>query len=224
MPRFQAASDHLVRPCRGSPCACVAIVLAMGGTGLAEEVSFITSTNQVVLAEGARQAPQHFCVEAFAGPAGAAGAEGANGANGAPGAPGAAGSAKGYARVDRPHRRCRSLDNVGFASTRRQLSLGRVYFIAAPPGADSNGVLIVGLARRELKRQLRRHTLPRTVCPTRTSTRWRHVAPNRRAHQHDLVRHPSAVRVRPPLRREGQGGIARRKDIRCRTTRSRIAR
>ena len=124
--------------------ACVAIVLAMGGTGLAAKKYLITSTNQIspkVLAKlhgakGARGLP---------GPAGAAGAKGANGANGAPGAPGPAGSAKGYAEVlTEPS--LQTVHNVGFTSSATRSPSVGTYCIAAPPGADPNGVLIVSLA------------------------------------------------------------------------------
>ena len=139
--------------------ACVAIVLAMGGTGLAAKKYLITSTKQIspkVLAKlhGARGA------RGLTGPAGAAGAKGANGANGAPGAPGAAGSAKGYAEVlVTPS--LHIVDNVGFASTAVSSPSGGIYCIDAPPGADPNGVLIVSLAEANLGYVL--HSA-RTVC------------------------------------------------------------
>ena len=97
------------------------------------------------LAEGPRQAPRREGARGLPGPAGAAGAKGANGANGAPGAPGAAGSAKGYAEVlTTPS--LQTVHNVGFTSgATRSPSVG-TYCIAAPPGADPNGVLIVSLA------------------------------------------------------------------------------
>ena len=141
--------------------ACVAIVLAMGGTGFAAKKYLITSTKQIspkVLAKlhGAKGA------RGLTGPAGAAGAKGANGANGAPGAPGAAGSAKGYAEVlVTPS--LHIVDNVGFASTAVSSPSAGIYCVDAPPGADPNGVLIVGLAGASSNVGFATHA-PRTVC------------------------------------------------------------
>ena len=146
--------------------ACVAIVLAMGGTGLAAKKYLITSTNQIspkVLAKlhgakGARGLP---------GPAGAAGAKGANGANGAPGAPGAAGSAKGYAEV-LITASVQTVHNVGFRSERHALAFGRdvLHRRAARCGSE----------RRADRRASRRRTTATSPSPcersaTRTSTR-----------------------------------------------------
>jgi hypothetical protein len=124
--------------------AIAAIVLAMGGTGLAAKKYLITSTKEIspiVLAKlhgvKGERGPE--------GPAGANGAAGVNGANGAPGSPGAAGSAKGYAEVSAGGS-LQTVSNVGFtAGATRSPNVG-TYCIVAPPGADPNGVLIVSLA------------------------------------------------------------------------------
>jgi hypothetical protein len=138
--------------------ACVAIVLAMGGTGLAAKKYLITSTKQIspkVLAtlrgaKGARGLP---------GPAGAAGA---NGANGAPGAPGAAGTARAYAEVlVTPS--LHIVANVGFATNAVRSPSAGIYCIVAPAGVDPNSVLIVGLAGGSSNVGFATHA-PRTVC------------------------------------------------------------
>jgi hypothetical protein len=121
--------------------AIAAIVLAMGGTGLAAKKYLISSTSQI----SPKVLDKLHGVKGERGVAGPAGAIGAAGANGAPGAPGPAGSAKGYAEVSAGGT-LQTVDNVGFtAGATRSPSVG-TYCIAAPPGADPNGVLIVGLA------------------------------------------------------------------------------
>jgi hypothetical protein len=121
--------------------AIVAIVLAMGGTGLAAKKYLITSTSQI----SPKVLAKLHGVKGERGPSGLPGAAGAAGANGAPGATGAAGSAKGYAEVSASGT-LTTVNNVGFtAGATRSPSVG-TYCIVAPPGADPNGVLIVSLA------------------------------------------------------------------------------
>lgn len=128
--------------------AIVAIVLAMGGTGLAAKKYLITSTSQIspkVLAKlhGARGA------RGASGPAGQSGPSGATGAAGAPGTPGAAGSAKGYAEV-LVSGSVQTVSNFGFAPNAARSPSGGTYCIAAPAGADPNGPVLLSLANANI--------------------------------------------------------------------------
>ena len=96
------------------------------------------------------------------------------------------------------HRRCRSSTTSASRRPPSALPSGGIYCIAAPPGADPNGVLIVS-PRRGANVGFVTHSA-RTVCNAneyQVST----VDPDRRAQQHDLVRHPRAVRFAPAARR-----------------------
>jgi hypothetical protein len=124
--------------------AIVAIVLAMGGTGLAAKKYLITSTSQIspkVLAKlhGARGA------RGPSGAAGQSGPAGAIGAAGAAGATGAAGSAKGYAEV-LVSGSVQTVSNFGFGPNAARSPAGGTYCIVAPAGADPNGPVLLSLA------------------------------------------------------------------------------
>ena len=111
----------------------LALVLAMGGTGLAAKKYLITSTNQIaptVLKKlhGARGA------SGPAGPAGANGAPGANGANGA------AGTAKGYATITFTGSVPSFTVNVGFTGVRMPQT--GTLCIGAPSGSNPDGPLL----------------------------------------------------------------------------------
>ncbi len=214
---------HRLKPRRPSGSALpwiiaiVAIVLAMGGTGLAAKRYLITSTSQIsptVLAKlhGAKGS------RGPAGPAGATGATWRTGRDRRPGATGAAGSAKGYARGARHDVRADDRERR-VRRERRAIAFRRHLLHRRAARRDPTASLIVSLADGNIGFVTQS---ARTVCnpneyqvltatPTACSTT--------RSRSTSSPREVCALR----LEREGRGGSARRKDIRCRTTRSRIS-
>ena len=96
----------------------------------------------------------------------------------------------------RATRRCsptpslQTVHNVGFTSSATRSPSVGTYCIAAPPGADPNGVLIVSLAEAHYGYVMQS---ARTVCDAneyQVST----VDPGGVPNSTDLVRHPRAVR------------------------------
>jgi hypothetical protein len=121
----------------------IALIMAMGGTGLAAAQRYIITQKNQIKPSVLRQ------LKGAKGPRGLAGAPGAAGAAGAPGAPGAAGApgtAKAYGQVVINGASLSIVANVGFAANGvRQPSTG-IWCILAPAGVNPDGVLMTSLS------------------------------------------------------------------------------
>ena len=143
MSKAPNAHGRVVRmPSRGAVpwiVAVCALVLAMGGTGLAAKKYLITSTNQIspsVLAK----------LHGAAGAPGAPGAPGPQGAAGQPGPQGPPGSVKAYGEVLPGGGGATIIHNVGLPSNGVRLFSTGVWCITVPAGANADEPIGLTLA------------------------------------------------------------------------------